>query len=41
MFADGLQEIEARGDDPAEVVKPLVRAIERGKAEIRDGGYAD
>ncbi len=35
-----LQEIAARGDDPAEVVKPLVRAIERGKADIRDGGYA-
>ncbi len=39
LFAiERLQEIAARGDDPAEVTKPLVRAYERGRADIRDGG---
>ena len=41
MFAiDRLQAIAAHGENAAEIVKPLVRAIERSKADIREGGYA-
>jgi ParB/RepB/Spo0J family partition protein len=40
LFAiDRLQDIAARGENTEEVVKPLVRSIERGKGDIRDGGF--